>query len=185
MCTQQSKVIAANRLIPAAGEFDKQLNLACLCACLVTSVVSTLLESLDCSPLDSSVHGILQARILKGVAMPASRASSWSRDQAHISCVSCFAGRFFTTEPLGKPLVIPYDLEIPVQVTCVLLRHFSCVWLSVTLWTTAHQAPLSMAFSRQKHWSGLSFPSPGNLADPGIGSESLGSTYLGRQALYH
>ena len=38
----------------------------------------------------------------------------------------------------------------------------------MTLWTVAHQAPLSMGFLRQKYWSGLPFPSPGNLPDPGI-----------------
>ena len=39
---------------------------------------------------------------------------------------------------------------------------------SVTPWTTAHQAPLSMEFSRQEYWSELPFPSPENLPDPGI-----------------
>ena len=39
---------------------------------------------------------------------------------------------------------------------------------SVTPWTTAHQAPLSMGFSRQEYWSGLPFPPPGELSDPGI-----------------
>ena len=37
-----------------------------------------------------------------------------------------------------------------------------------TPWTVAHQAPLSMGFPRQEYWSGLSFPSPGYLPDPGI-----------------
>ena len=37
-----------------------------------------------------------------------------------------------------------------------------------TLWTVAHQAPLSIGFSRQEYWSGLPFPSPGDLPDPGI-----------------
>ena len=37
-----------------------------------------------------------------------------------------------------------------------------------TLWTVAHQAPLSMRISRQEYWSGFLFPSPGNLPDPGI-----------------
>ena len=37
-----------------------------------------------------------------------------------------------------------------------------------TPWTVAHQAPLSMGFSRQEYWSGLPFPSPGDLLDPGI-----------------
>ena len=44
-----------------------------------------------------------------------------------------------------------------------------------TPWTIAHQAPLSMGFSRQEYWSGLPFPSPGDLANPGIkpGSPAL------------
>ena len=44
----------------------------------------------------------------------------------------------------------------------------SCVWLFVTRWTVAQQAPLSMGFSRQEYWSGLPFPSPGDLPDRGI-----------------
>ena len=51
---------------------------------------------LDRSPPGSSVHGILQARVLEWVAMPFSRASSWPRYQTAFSCV--FAGRFFTPE---------------------------------------------------------------------------------------
>ena len=47
---------------------------------------------------------------------------------------------------------------------CVL----SCVRLFATLRTVAHQAPQSMGFSRQEYWSGLPFPSPGELPDPGI-----------------
>ena len=43
------------------------------------------------------------------------------------------------------------------------LSHFSCVQLFATLWTVAHQAPLSMGFSRQEYWNRLSFPSPGDL----------------------
>ena len=42
------------------------------------------------------------------------------------------------------------------------------VQLSVTPWTVARQAPLSLGFFKQEHWSGLPFPSPGDLADPGI-----------------
>ena len=47
---------------------------------------------------------------------------------------------------------------------CMLSR----IRIFVTPWTVAHQAPLSMEFSRQEYWSGLSFPSPGDLPDPGI-----------------
>ena len=43
---------------------------------------------------------------------------------------------------------------------------------SVTPWTVAHQALLSMGFSGQEHWSGLPFSSPGDLPDPGIESGS-------------
>ena len=48
---------------------------------------------------------------------------------------------------------------------CYSLSHAQ---LFGTPWTTAHQAPLSMRFSRQRYWSGLSFPSPGDLPNPGI-----------------
>ena len=49
-----------------------------------------------------------------------------------------------------------------------MLNRFSDVRLFVTLWTVAHQAPLSMVFSRQEYWSGLPGLSPGDLSDPGI-----------------
>ena len=39
---------------------------------------------------------------------------------------------------------------------------------SATPWSVAHQTPLSMGFSRQEYWSGLPFPPPGDLSDPGI-----------------
>ena len=48
----------------------------------------------------------------------------------------------------------------------------SCPTL-VTPWTVAHQAPPSMGFSRQEYWSGLPFPSPGDLPNPGIEPRSL------------
>ena len=49
-----------------------------------------------------------------------------------------------------------------------MLSRFSCVQFFVTPWTVAHQAPLSMGFSRQEYWSGVSCPPLGNLPDPGI-----------------
>ena len=48
------------------------------------------------------------------------------------------------------------------------VKSLSTVWLFVTPWTIAYQAPPSMGFSRQEYWSGLPFPSPGNLPNPGI-----------------
>ena len=46
------------------------------------------------------------------------------------------------------------------------------VWLFATPWTVAHQAPLSMEFSRQQYWSGLLYPSPEDCPDPGIKTRS-------------
>ena len=53
------------------------------------------------------------------------------------------------------------------------MKSLSCVQLFATLWTVAYQAPPSMGFSRQEYWSGLPFPSPGDLPNPGIKPGSL------------
>ena len=55
------------------------------------------------------------------------------------------------------------------------VKLLSCVRLFVTPWTVAHQDPPFMEFSRQEYWSGLPFPSPGDLPNPGIehGSPAL------------
>ena len=45
---------------------------------------------------------------------------------------------------------------------------YSVMSNSMTPWTVAHQAPLPMEFSRQEYWSGLPFPSPGDIPNPGI-----------------
>ena len=55
---------------------------------------------------------------------------------------------------------------------CSEVSSLSRVQLFATPWTVAHQAPPSMGFSRQEYWSGLPFPSPGELPDPGIESGS-------------
>ena len=60
---------------------------------------------------------------------------------------------------------------------CV-LSHFSCVRLFVTPRTVAHQASLSMGFSRQEYWSGLPCPSPGALLNPSTKPMSLASPAL-------
>ena len=59
-----------------------------------------------------------------------------------------------------------------------MLSRLGRVQLYVTPWTVAHQAPLSMGFSRQECWSGLPYPPPGDLPDPGIESASLMSPAL-------
>ena len=60
-----------------------------------------------------------------------------------------------------------------VQRYLCMLGHFSHVWLFATPWTVAHQAPLSMGFSRQEYWSGLPCPPPGDLPNPGTKPTSL------------
>ena len=57
-----------------------------------------------CSPPGSSVHGISQARILEWAAVSFSRGSSQSRYQNRVSAAPALTGRFFTTEPPGKPI---------------------------------------------------------------------------------
>ena len=52
------------------------------------------------------------------------------------------------------------------------VKSLSHVQLFATPWTVAYQAPLSIGFSRQEYWSGLPFPSPGDLPNPGIEPES-------------
>ena len=52
------------------------------------------------------------------------------------------------------------------------VNSLSRVWVFVTPWTVAYQAPLSVEFSRQESWSGLPFPSPEDLPNPGIELES-------------
>ena len=74
--------------------------------------------------------------------------------------------------------------EPPLTDRCV-LNSFSHVWLFLTQWTVARQAPLSMGFSKQEDWSGSPCPPPGDLPDPGIKPLSLMSSCICRHVLYH
>ena len=118
--------------------------------CLVTQSCPTPCDPMDCSLLGSSVHGILQERTPKWVATHLSRGSSRPRDQTRVSCIA------------GGP---PTGLATREA-------HISHVQLFCDPWTVAHQVPPSMGFSRQEYWSGLPFPPPGDLPDPGIESRS-------------
>ena len=79
---------------------------------------------------------------------------------------------------------IENSMEVPEKIenratSCVcMLRHLSCVLLFATLWTVSCQAPLSMGFSWQEYWSGLSCPPPGDLPDPGTEPASFKSLAL-------
>ena len=75
------------------------LNMAIHMYVLVTQLCLTLCDPMDYSPPGSSVHGILQARILESVTISFSRGSSWPRDRTQVSCI---AGKFFTIWTKGK-----------------------------------------------------------------------------------
>ena len=87
-----------------------------------------------------------------------------------------------STSTFKKPHAIP-SCEITIldmiqkEISGHMERKWKCqslshVQLFASSWTVAHQAPLSMGFSRQAYWSGLPFPSPGNLPDPGSEPQS-------------
>ena len=79
---------------------------------LTTQSCLTLCDTMDCSLPGSSIHVIVQSRILEWVAMPSSKGSSQPRDWIHVSCI---AGRFFTTDYLGT-----HQYNTPPIMNCVL-----------------------------------------------------------------
>ena len=86
-------------------------------------------------------------------------------------CHLMVSGRMIELDKTQQYLLGPFPAR-PSHILCFssslkLSRSLSRVSFD-TPWTVAHQAPPSMGFSRQEYWSGLPFPSPGNLPDPGI-----------------
>ena len=114
-------------------------------------------DPLGCNPPGSSVHGIFQARILEWAAISSSRGSSQPRDRTQVSYI---AGRFFYHLSHESSGFNKHQFSS--------VQSLSRVRLFEKLWTVARQAPLSMGFSRQQYWSGLPFPTPGDLPNPGI-----------------
>ena len=93
--------------------------------------------------------------------------------------------RVSKNECLGYWALYNYDLiDKKMPVVCGLVAKLYLNQLFVTPWTVARQAPLSMGFPSQEYWSGLSFPSPGDLPDPETKPASLISC-IGRWVLYH
>ena len=119
----------------------------------------TLCDPMDYSPPGSSVHGILQARILEWPAMPSSRGASLPRDRTCVSCISCTADGFFTAEPPEKPHNFSQ------------VQSLSRVRFFVTPWTAARQASLSItnSWSTPKthvHWVGDAIRPSHSLSSP-------------------
>ena len=130
----------------------------------VTQSCLTLCDPMDCSLQCSPVHEIFQARVLEWVAISFSRGSSQPRDQTWVSRI------------VGRCFIIWATREVS-KWKWKLLSH---VWLFATPWTVVYHSRPSMGFSKQGYWSGLPFPSPEDLLNPGIkpGSPTL-------QTLYH
>ena len=84
--------------------------------------------------------------------------------------------------PLSPEPVLPTTVCVCV---CVCVKSLSRVQLFPTPWAVAHQTPLPMGFSRQEYWSGLPFPPPGDLPDPGIEPVPTYVSCIGRWVLYH
>ena len=110
-------------------------------------------------PVDYTVHGILQARILEWAAFPFSRGSSQPRDRTQVSHI---AGGFVTSWATGKPkntgvgsLSLPQGI-FPTQGSNPGLPHCRCICYQLS-----HR-------EAQEYWSGQPFPSPGDLPNPGI-----------------
>ena len=73
----------------------------------------------------------------------------------------------------SKNILMYICVCVCVCVYAHMLSHFSFIRLFSTLWTVAHQDPLSMGFSRQEYWGGLPYPTPGDLPNPGIKPASV------------
>ena len=112
---------------------------------LVTQLCPALCDFMDCGPPGSSVHGILQTRILEWVTIPFIRGSSWPRDQTQVSCTAC---RFFTIWASREAHLHIYSCIYIYQFGSV--QSLSHVQLFATPWTVARQAPLFMGILQTK-----------------------------------
>ena len=107
------------------------------CACVsCTQSYMTVCNPMDCSLPGSSVHGILQARTLERVVISSSRGSSPSRDQTHISCVSCICRQFLTTSTTweahssSKPILFLCQLKSVNKLYFVVCFNFVFTYCS-------------------------------------------------------
>ena len=99
-------------IIVAIVSFRNQMVLSPLYSSILSEVKATQSCLTLCNPMDCTVRGILQARILEWVAFPYSRESSQPRYQAKISCT---AGRFFTSWATRETLFYPRTLALPYK----------------------------------------------------------------------
>ena len=131
------------------------------------------LKSLLMKVKEESEKAGLKLNLQKTKIMASSPITSWQIDGETMETMRDFIF-------LGSKITANGDYSHEIK-RCLLLgrkvkvKSLSRVRLLATPWTVAYQDPLSMGFSRQEYWSGLPFPSPGDLPDPGI---ELGSPAL-------
>ena len=99
-----------------------------MCPQLLQSFL-TLCHPVDCSLPGSSVHGILQVRILEWVAMPSSKGSSRPKYQTHIFCIFGSTSGFFITEQLGKPYIMEWYSATKKNE----IMPFASIWMQLEL----------------------------------------------------
>ena len=126
------------------------------------------LEPVQCKPLDVSIWVSV---------------FPWCIPTLHILTTSVWLNEYLYAQTAKA--CVSFFLNLLFKKYACVLSCFSCVWLSATLWTEAHQVPLSLRFSRQEYWSGLPCPPPGDLPDPGIEPTSLMSPALAGGFFYH
>ena len=116
-----SKVFARVQNLSDAKNLSNQ-DISCVCS--VTQSCPTLCGPMDCIPPGSSVHGILQVRILEWVAMPYSEGSFQPRDRIKSTSLAShtLADRFFTTEPIWETNIIPLDFPNEAQLINFMLK---------------------------------------------------------------
>ena len=171
---------------PSTGEWTKKIW--CTYTHIYVKVAQlclTLCDPIDCSLPGSSVHGILQTRILEWVAVPVSRGTSWPRNRTSISCI---AGGFFTswatreacthrcacththahTHMLTHMHRHPHKMEYCCCCCCYLVTKLCQLFA-----TPSCQAPLLMGFPRQEYNSGLHFLLQGIFLTQGLNSSLL------------
>ena len=122
-----------------------------VCACMLSHFSCVQLFVTLWTVSGSSLYGTLQASILEWVDMPPPGDLPHLGIEPATLMSPASAGGFFTTSATW---------EAHGSVLLLLLSHFSRVWLYATPQRAAHQAPPSLGFFRQEHWSGLPFPSP-------------------------
>ena len=126
---------------------------------------------MDCSPPDSSVHGILQARILEWVSVPSCRGASQLRDQTHVSCISCITSGFFTSWAIREAHICDlmcikaklhtwhWKLCLKMCKFCHFYKVFTCLpnkYLGNTEWCWGcNSSTLATSCEELTHWKRL------------------------------